>query len=162
MASRVQWTLSAVLAGALLSFGVTAHAEAQWRDTEVPPSLNSPATQTVTYDAEARLADPIGLREPFPEHRGRRLRITGGVLLALVGVVIGGTFLSIANQTECSHDECEGSAAAVIIPSALASLFTVTGIALLVAGRASRFPRRGHVRISVGASRGVPTLTAQF
>jgi hypothetical protein len=104
----------------------------------------------------------LGLREPIPEHRIRRRRIGGGILLGLVGVVVGGTILRIATYPECGDYGCEGSAALVIIPSSLSALFTVGGTALLTAGRAARFPANRRVRISVGASRGVPTLTAQF
>lgn len=105
----------------------------------------------------------LGLREPMPDHRGRRRRIGGGILLGLTGVMIGGTVLAIANDSGCvDGSECEGSVAAAIIPAVLGSVFTVGGVALLAAGGAARHGARGRVRISVGASRGVPTFIAQF
>lgn len=102
----------------------------------------------------------LGLRDPMPEQRGRRRRITGGVLLGMVGGVVGGTLIGISIGPECNG--CEGSAALVIAPAVLGSLFTVGGVALLTAGRANRFPAHRRVRISLGVSHGVPTFTAQF
>jgi hypothetical protein len=105
----------------------------------------------------------LGLREPMPEHRGRRRRIGGGILLGLTGVVVGGTVLGIANNSGCGDSsECEGSILVVVIPAVLGSLCTVGGVALLAAGGAARRGARGRVHLSVGVSHSVPTLIAQF